>query len=62
MLSQEHKACETNKEKIIEAQVLVDVMSDCLTKHVSKDDIEWQLRSTGQYVTSGRHNMCPEVV
>ena len=37
-------------------------LSDCLTKHVSREDIEWQLQNTGQQVSSGRHDLCPEVV
>ena len=37
-------------------------LSDCLTKYVSREDIEWQMAQTGQVIRGGRHNLCPEIV
>ena len=37
-------------------------LSDCLTKYVNREDIEWQMSQTGQAVRGGRHDLCPEIV
>ena len=56
------------QEKVRNGEVVIEKvdgkhnLSDCLTKHVGREDNEWQMCQTHQYVLSGRHAMCPETV
>ena len=37
-------------------------LSDCLTKYVSREEIEWQMAQTNKVIAGGRHALCPEKV